>query len=292
MKRRQKAHANHDRWLVSYADFITLLFAFFVVLYATSKADLKKQARVANSIDSAFRSLGLFQSSGKTPESSPALAPEHPDGPLSPTNVVMGDQLLASPATQEDFERIRRELEGLLSGQIAQHIVSVRMGRDGLIISLREAGFYDSGSDIPHPDSVPTLNAIAAAIANTPYDIRVEGHTDNVPIHTDQFQSNWELSAARATRMTRIFVVDHGFAPHRLSASGYAEFHPVASNLSSDGRSQNRRVDIIVLPRVSSASPEEVSSLPKDASAAAAAALKSSPAIERLPATVRVSSSP
>jgi OmpA family len=98
------------------------------------------------------------------------------------------------------------------------------------------------------PDSVPTLNAIAAALANTPYDIRVEGHTDNVPIHTDQFQSNWELSAARATQMTRIFVVDHGFAPHRLSASGYAEFHPVATNSTGDGRSQNRRVDIIVLP--------------------------------------------
>ncbi len=250
MRRRQKGHGSHDRWLVSYADFITLLFAFFVVLYATSKADQQKQARVANSIDSAFRSLGLFPNPSKqTLEADPSRTPPHPDGPVSPTNIVMGEQLLASPAVQQDFERIRKELEGLLSGQIAQHVVSVRMGRDGLIISLREAGFYDSGSDAPHPDSMATVNAITSAIASTPYDIRVEGHTDNIPIHTPQFASNWELSTARATRMTRIFVVDHNFAPYRLSASGYAEFHPVTSNDTADGRGQNRRVDIIVLPR-------------------------------------------
>jgi chemotaxis protein MotB len=288
MKKTAKGHVSHERWLVSYADFITLLFAFFVVLYATSKADLKKQARVASSIDSAFRALGMFQAPGKQQEIDPNKAPDHPDGPMSPTNIVMGDQLLASPAMQEDFERIRKELEGLLSGQIAQHIVSVRIGRDGLIISLREAGFYDSGSEIPHADSILTLNAIAAAIKDTPYDIRVEGHTDNVPIHTDQFQSNWELSAARATRMTRIFVVDHNFAPHRLSASGYAEFHPVASNSTPDGRSQNRRVDIIVLPRTSSAPPEETSPNHPDP---AAISLRSSPVLQKLPPAVRVSSS-
>jgi chemotaxis protein MotB len=289
VKKPLKGHINHDRWLVSYADFITLLFAFFVVLYSTSKADQEKQARVANSIDSAFRALGLFQTPVK--DADPAQVPAHPDGPASPTNIVMGDQLMASPAVQADFERIRKQLEGMLSGQIAQHIVSVRVGRDGLIISLREAGFYDSGSDIPHPASTPTINAIAEAIRNTQYDIRVEGHTDNIPIHTDQFASNWELSAARATRMTRILVLDHGFAPHRLSASGYAEFHPVASNSSPDGRSQNRRVDIIVLPRTSAAPPEE-SANTRMRPDPAASRLKASPALEKLPPSVRVGTSP
>jgi len=285
MKRPAKSHSSHDRWLVSYADFITLLFAFFVVLYSTSKADQEKQARVANSIDSAFRALGLFQA----PVKEGSQAPQHPDGPLSHTNIVMGDELQASPAVQADFERIRKELEGLLSGQISQHIVSVRMGRDGLIISLREAGFYDSGSDIPHPASVATINAIAAAIRGTAYDIRVEGHTDNIPIHTDQFASNWELSAARATRMTRILILDHGFAPHRLSASGYAEFHPVASNASPDGRSQNRRVDIIVLPRTSTASPEEPANTALQPESAAAF-LKTYPAPQKKPASVPIRS--
>ncbi len=84
----------------------------------------------------------------------------------------------------------------------------------------------------------------------TPYDIRIEGHTDNVPIHTEQFDSNWELSTARASHRARIFILGHQFAPARLSASGYAEFHPTTSNATADGRAQNRRVDIIVLPRI------------------------------------------
>jgi chemotaxis protein MotB len=162
----------------------------------------------------------------------------------------MGDQMLASAEVQQDFDRIKRQLEGLLSNQIAKHVVALRIGRDGLIISLREAGFYDSGSSAPHPASIPTLDQIANALRVTPYDIRIEGHTDNVPIHTDQFDSNWELSTARATRMARIFIVGHQFTPARLSASGYAEYHPVTSNATEEGRAQNRRVDIIVLPRV------------------------------------------
>ncbi|QNI34458.1 OmpA family protein [Alloacidobacterium dinghuense] len=254
-RRKDKHHANHERWLVSYADFITLLFAFFVVMYATSKADQRKQAEAAAAINSAFQSLGLFQSATPTKQlqgatdagSAPAATQ---DETVTPMNVVMGDQMLASPQVQEDFERIKRHLEGLLSNQIARHVVALRIGREGLIISLREAGFFDSGSAVPHPSSLATLGQIAEALRTTPYDIRIEGHTDNVPIHTDLFDSNWELSTARATHLARIFIVGHQFAPARLSASGYAEYHPTASNETADGRAQNRRVDIIVLPRV------------------------------------------
>jgi chemotaxis protein MotB len=246
--RKQKHHSSHERWLISYADFITLLFAFFVVLYATSKADQRKQAEAAASINSAFRSLGLFQSASM--EKGVHSVADSQDTPVMPMNIVLGDQMLASPEVKQDFERIKRHLEGLLSNQIAKHVVALRIGSEGLIISLREAGFYDSGSAVPHPDSIKTLDQIADALRETPYDIRIEGHTDNVPIHTEQFDSNWELSTARATHMARIFIVGHHFAPIRLSASGYAEFHPTASNATADGRSQNRRVDIIVLPRV------------------------------------------
>jgi len=147
-----------------------------------------------------------------------------------------------------DLEKIKDRLSGMLSNQIADHTVSMKIGRDGLVISLREAGFYDSGAAVVHPSSLPILNKIATALAGTPYDIRIEGHTDNIPIHTEQFDSNWELSTTRATRLTRIFVADN-FAPYRMSASGYAEFHPVAPNDTPEGRAQNRRVDIIVLPR-------------------------------------------
>jgi chemotaxis protein MotB len=254
-RHKDKHHSNHERWLISYADFITLLFAFFVVMYATSKADQKKQAEAAAAINSAFRSLGLFQSASSAKEaqaakdSAAALATSQ-DDPVTPMNVVMGDQILASPEVQQDLERIKRQLEGLLSNQIARHVVALRVGREGLIISLREAGFYDSGSAVPHLASIATLGQIADALRATPYDVRIEGHTDNMPIHTDQFDSNWELSTARATRLARIFIVGHQFAPARLSASGYAEYHPATTNATAEGRSQNRRVDIIVLPRV------------------------------------------
>ncbi|AXC14831.1 Flagellar motor rotation protein MotB [Acidisarcina polymorpha] len=248
-RKKNKPHVNHERWLVSYADFITLMFAFFVVMYATSKADVKKQVQMADSIDSAFRTLGLFQ---QTPTKNGAAGLAHnQEGPVTPMNIVSGEELMAPPAVKVDLEKLKERLSGMLSTQIAEHVVSMKIGRDGLVISLREAGFYDSGSAAIHTNSLPVLNRIATALASSPYDIRIEGHTDNVPIHTEQFDSNWELSTSRATRLTRIFVAD-SFAPYRLSASGYAEFHPVAPNDTADGRSQNRRVDIIVLPRTSS----------------------------------------
>ncbi len=246
--KKHKAHVNHERWLVSYADFITLMFAFFVVMYATSKADVKKQIQMANSIDAAFRTLGLFQ---QNPIKNGAAGLAHnQEAPVTPINVIMNDELMAPLAVKVDLEKLQDRLSGMLSNQIAEHVVSMRIGRDGLVISLREAGFYDSGSAEVHPSSLPILNKIATTLVTTPYDIRIEGHTDNVPIHTEQFDTNWELSTTRATRLTRFFVANN-FAPYRMEASGYAEFHPVASNDTAEGRSQNRRIDIIVLLRTS-----------------------------------------
>jgi chemotaxis protein MotB len=249
MKRRQtKGRVNHERWLVSYADFITLLFAFFVVLFSASQADKKKQAELAGAIDSAFRSLGLFAVTDKKQETIPAAVSSIN---LSRPLTAPDDAVETPSGFHEDVEQIRRHLENLLAGEIASHTVSLHVGREGLIISLREAGFYDSGSAVPHPASIGTLRQIAQVLAATPYDIRIEGHTDNVPIHTAQFASNWELSTARATTLAKIFIVDQHFTPARLSASGYAEFHPVADNSTIEGRGENRRVDIILLPRSS-----------------------------------------
>ena len=123
------------------------------------------------------------------------------------------------------------------------------MGRDGLVISLREAGFFDSGSATPKPEALPTLRQIAERLGATPYDVRIEGHTDNVPIHNAEFDSNWELSSARATRIARLFLEMKAIPPDRISAAGYAEFHPVASNDTAEGRAENRRVDLVVMPR-------------------------------------------
>jgi chemotaxis protein MotB len=248
MKRHnQKPHVNHERWLVSYADFITLMFAFFVVLYASSQADTRKQAQVAQAINQAFKALGLFESTG----SAQSTATAH-DTPVTPVNIVLGDALSAAPSAtvRADFQRMHRDLQARLSNQIAEHTVALHIGREGLVISLREAGFFDSGSTTPHAGSMGSIDSIIAVLKPTPYDLRVEGHTDNVPIHTSEFSSNWELSAGRATRMTRLFIEHFHFEPRRLSAAGYGEYHPVASNDTPEGRGENRRVDVIVLPSI------------------------------------------
>ena len=259
-----------DRWLVSYADFITLLFGFFVVLYAFARADQKKQSQVPQAIDTAFHSLGLFPSAARIPSQPPNGGPGT-DQPEMPVNAVVSENVLAPEKVKDDLEHIRRELEQTLAGQIATQAVSIQMGRNGLVVSLREAGFFSSGSATPRPEALETLRQIAASLGHTPYDLRIEGHTDNIPIHNAEFDSNWELSSARATRIARLFL-DLGDIPaERLSAAGYAEFHPVADNNSPEGRGMNRRVDIVILPpdkySISNPPPDTSAAIPSGPSA-------------------------
>jgi chemotaxis protein MotB len=248
IRRGQRPRVSNERWLVSYADFITLLFAFFVVLFATAEADKNKQAEFSQSIDDAFRALGIFPTPARqhTGASSASTATGKPPIPM---NIVMGEDVLAPARVKSDLENIGRELHQALSNEIAKHTVSIEMGRDGLVISLREAGFFASGSAMPKPDTLHTLQTVAEALSRTPYDLRVEGHTDNIPIHNLQFESNWELSTARATTIARLLLEMNAIRADRISAAGYAEFHPVAPNDSLEGRAKNRRVDLIVLPR-------------------------------------------
>lgn len=247
--RARKHHASHERWLVSYADFITLLFAFFVVLYAFSKADEKKQMEVSAAIDSSFHSLGLFPGALRLPDQHSANSPG--PGPLmTPADIVVSENELSPAAVEDNLDQIRHRLERSLSDQIAKHTISIHLGGEGLVISLREAGFFNSGSAHPQRETLNTLREIAASLNNTPYDVRVEGHTDSLPIHNDEFDSNWELSSARATRIARIFLALGAIPPDHLSAAGYAEFHPVASNQIAEGRAENRRVDLVIMPRV------------------------------------------
>ena len=232
MRPHARSRVSHDRWLVSYADFITLLFAFFVVLYAFARADQNKQIQVVRAIQKAV-----------------GIRPDEPTAVPEPSIVVTDENLLEPAAVREDLERIQRDLDQSLASQGADHTVAIEMGPDGLVISLREAGFFASGSAAPKPEALPTLRRIADSLGRTPYDIRVEGHTDNVPIHTGEFDSNWELSSARATHIARLFLELNAVPPERLSAAGYAEFHPAASNDTPEGRALNRRVDLVVMPR-------------------------------------------
>ncbi len=251
MRRRERrhTHSSHERWLVSYADFITLLFAFFVVLYASSKADQRKQQQVSQAIDSAFHMLGLFPTAARSTASLKSISVVSKDEAVTPLNIVMGEEVMSPAAVKEDLAEVQKRLEKMLSNEIAQHTVSIAMGKDGLVISLREAGFFSSGSATPHKETLPVLKQIADTLGKTVYDLRIEGHTDTVPIHNEEFDSNWELSSARATRLTRIFLATGAIQPQRISAAGYAEYHPVATNDTPEGRAENRRVDLVVLPR-------------------------------------------
>ena len=260
-KKRHPAHANHERWLVSYADFITLLFAFFVVLYSSSQVDQRKVGKLAMAIQVAFQELGVFPASTmQIPIDSKDPLPFNTVQEIDTAShtAAMGRivpppnaQLSGGPGSGRGggLNPLERELEKALAPEIKRREVALRRTPDGLVISLREVGFFPSGSAQLLPNSVPAFDRVAAVLAEQNYRVRIEGHTDNVPIHTAQFASNWELSSARAIELVRLLIVQHRFAPERLSAAGYAEFHPIASNQSEAGRALNRRVDVVVLNR-------------------------------------------
>lgn len=233
------SNVSHERWLVSYADFITLLFAFFVVMYAFAKTGANQQHQVSTAIEAAFQSMGM--------PVQPVEGPPADNGPAP--GVVMDDTVLSPNLALAGLERMENQLSSTLAPELAAHTVSLGMGRDGLVISLREVGFFASGSATPKSAALPTLRRIATALGSSPYNVRVEGHTDNVPVHNAQFDSNWELSTARATAIARLLLALKAVPPDRLSAAGYAQFHPVASNATAAGRAQNRRVDLVILPR-------------------------------------------
>jgi chemotaxis protein MotB len=236
-RKRRASRPSHDRWLVSYADFITLLFAFFVVLYSTAQVDRKKVAALSSAIQAAFQQLGA----------NPATAAPAPIQEFTDIHIALPVSATTPIEQARDLTGLRKELEQALVPEILRGDVALRSGRDGLVISLREVGFFDSGSAGVKAASQPAFSRIAKLLGEGQYNIRIEGHTDNVRIHNLQYSSNWELSTARSTEMIRLLVVKYGLDPQRLSASGYGEYHPIASNATVAGRALNRRVDLVVL---------------------------------------------
>jgi chemotaxis protein MotB len=238
--RRRRANANHERWLVSYADFITLLFAFFVVLYASTRVDDKKIVQVSAAIQGAFQQLGAFSGS-------PDKA--HPQPNALPSAGAIPGLEPGGGTTAVDVDHLRHELEEALGEEIANHEIQMHATPEGLVVSLSEVGFFNSGDATLLQGGKSTLTRIASVLNKKGFQIRVEGHTDNVPIHTRKFKSNWELSTARATEVVSLLVERYGLDPQQISAAGYSEYHPVTSNVTDEGRKANRRVDLIVVSR-------------------------------------------
>ena len=251
-RRRPAPHISHERWLVSYADFVTLLFAFFVVLYASAQVDKKKALVLSGAIETAFEQLGAFQSQALKPGQVPPRIVDIAAAASEDATADLNPPAPSSPGLQqnqkaEDFNALRSELEKALATEISRNEVALRMTPDGLVVSLREVGFFDSGSATIKPGAEGAFARVATILKEHLCAVRIEGHTDTVPIHTSHYASNWELSTARATEMVKSLIEDHGISPERLSAAGYAEYHPVAGNDTTKGRQLNRRVDIVIL---------------------------------------------
>jgi len=256
MKRRYQDRANHDRWLVSYADFITLLFAFFVVLYSSSQVDKRKAGRLALAIQVAFQELGVFQTSSKMIPVS-----DNEEIPFEKVQIVENVQkdadlkrivdpmkgVLSNAGDMKSLQEAELALQQALAPEIQRHEVTMSVRREGLVVSLKEVGFFDSGSAAIRPGSLDAITRLAEVLKGRPENLRIEGHTDNVPIHTSRFASNWELSTSRATDLIQLLITSYGLPPSHLSAAGYGEFHPIATNDTPEGRAQNRRLDVVIL---------------------------------------------
>lgn len=231
--RREDAPA-HDRWLLSYADFVTLLLAAFIVLFASSRIEKQSVHAVSVGIRSGFEQLGV-----DAPPVSSAIAPV----PIRP----QPQQTVALTPLPFNTTELKAQLEGILGDSIDKHEIVVQQTSEGLIISLRDFGFFNSGEATLLPGAALQIERTAQVIISHNLDIRVEGHSDDQPIHTDLFQSNWELSTARATSVLSLLLNDAAFPPSRISVAGYGPYRPVADNATPEGRRMNRRVDLVII---------------------------------------------
>ena len=242
-KPKKHEHVNHERWLVSYADFITLLFAFFVVMFAVSQVDSKKLGRFTESVNVAFQTQGLFAPSSGSPlqrggSSGSALVP-----------AVVSDRpsLFRYAPASPRAQAVRDSLEETIDESGLGSMVGLRFDERGVVVSLPENLYFKPGGANLRPESLDELEVLARALREQPGAVLVEGHTDDLPVRSPLFPSNWELSAARAARVVRFLVEQGGFEGTRLSAIGLADTRPLVENVDDASREANRRVQLVVV---------------------------------------------
>lgn len=262
-RRMPEEHVNHERWAIPYGDLITLLLAFFVVMYSMSQVNEGKYRVLAQSIAHAFsgapKTIRPIQV-GAQPTQSPlvsviaSLQPAAPEGAPLPRLLIAHDAPRADPtvpleaehATTPALGRVADDVETALAPLIRNGTVSVRRRPGWIEVAINTDILFPSGVAALSPQATPVLERIAAILAPLPNAIRIEGYTDDVPIHTAAFPSNWELSAARAASVARLFA-EHSVDPRRLGVIGWSQYRPAADNATVQGRNRNRRVQIVVL---------------------------------------------
>lgn len=233
-----------DRWMVSYADFVTLMFAFFVVMYAISSTNEGKYKQLTTSMISAFRQGGVsVVAVGQTGSANTQIAVEIP----LPIAKKTAAQLKLEQEQAIRLNKLASQLKVLLDPLMKKGHVRVSHNELGVAIEVDDNALFESGQARPSAHAAEWLGELAKTLTPQPNRVRVEGYTDDRPIKNAIYPSNWELSAARAGSVVRLFV-ENGIAPNRLIAIGYAENRPVAPNTTPEGRARNRRVTISVLP--------------------------------------------
>jgi chemotaxis protein MotB len=238
-KKKHEEHENHERWLVSYADFITLLFAFFVVMYSISSVNVGKYRTVSESIKAALN---------------PIVSP-----PSSPTPLALSTSkaALTAPDLPGSKEVAIRKLRNLVKGikaspQLAMVRITEKVNGD-IVITIPDQLLFNSGEAAVRPEALRFLEGLGTAIIELNRHTRIEGHTDNVPIRTAQFPSNWELSSTRAVMVVRVLSELYGVPSDHLAAVGHAETRPLTTNADAEQRAKNRRVEVVILEQAPSA---------------------------------------
>lgn len=262
----------HERWLVSYADFITLLFGFFVVMYSVSQVNESKYRTLAETLSETF--IGPMKLAG-------VPASERDDRPQEASP--------ASAANLIDTQLLARNISESLTGLVRLDHVSVAATEAWMQIDINANLLFDSASAEPGEEAKTIFREIAAELAPYENEIEVSGHTDNVPINTARFQNNWELSSARAAAVVKL-LAEHGVEPARMSAVGYGEFRPVADNSSAEGRASNRRVVLMVARTAVERPVVEQQSLPENLTPAAAPTPEAAPQLPEIPEPLRLDS--
>ncbi len=249
-KKKVEEHTNTERWMVSYADFVTLLFAFFVVMYSISSLNEGKYKTLSAAISQAFTVQDLLNQPKTEPitlfEQPPTIAEPPPLESEPYAEVEKRRELSAAiVAEQEKLSSASKQLEDVLSPMIQENLVSVKKHDFWIELQMSSELLFTSGSDQLSKRAAEVIKTIALVLNPLPNSISVEGYTDNIPIETVIFRSNWDLSSSRATSVVHE-LIKAGIDPLRLSATGYGEYHPIADNKDEKGRFQNRRVTLVV----------------------------------------------
>lgn len=253
-RQHEEEHENHERWVISYADFITLLFAFFVVMYAISSVNEGKYQVLSESLESVFNDTpksmrpievgphlgyGGYDPTQKIEIPFPRYIqePRESPGETENTGILEGGT--------DELTQIAGEIRTSFPELLRKQLIHLSEDDNWLEIEVNNKLLFQSGDATPNPQAVELITKLAKPLSKSTYPVNIEGFTDDVPIKNERFPSNWELSAARAAAIVRV-LVDSGMKPQRLAAIGYGEFKPIASNLSEAGRQRNRRVVMIL----------------------------------------------